>query len=61
MDEKRCTRCGERKPLDSFPLSRHGAAGRGVWCKQCHRDYSRVRYADKQRGHSLEDAFEPRF
>lgn len=55
---KPCSHCGESKPLEKFPLSKKTRDGRGSWCKQCHRDYTRGRYSDRLRGHTLESAFD---
>lgn len=35
---KRCTHCGEVKPLDGFSLNRSSRDGRTSWCKDCCRE-----------------------
>ena len=32
---KKCTKCGESKPLDGFTRSKTGRHGRHAWCKVC--------------------------
>lgn len=39
---KRCTRCGEVKPLEEFPRDRASQDGRFVHCLACRRDVSRM-------------------
>ena len=39
MGEKRCTKCGETKPLDEFYLSKRMKDGHGCWCKKCLREW----------------------
>lgn len=34
-ETKRCTKCGETKPLDEFHNDRASADGRTAWCKSC--------------------------
>jgi hypothetical protein len=36
MGEKRCSRCGELKPLAKFSRAAHGRDGRAAHCKDCH-------------------------
>jgi len=50
MDEKRCPRCGETKPLSAF------AKGQS-WCKTCHRVY----YVTQPRKRPLDKAFDITF
>lgn len=35
VDEKRCNKCGEDKPVDRFSASRANKDGRQSWCKAC--------------------------
>lgn len=41
---KRCTMCGEAKPVDAFHRNRRRADGRQNVCKACKRDYNRRYY-----------------
>ena len=34
---KRCTKCGETKPLTGFYSHKNTKDGRSVWCKECHK------------------------
>lgn len=44
---KRCTACGEVKPLDCFNFnSRNKTDGRHSWCKPCKRAYYQKRWAE---------------
>lgn len=45
---KRCTHCGEEKPLDAFPRDRTSPDGRFRWCKTCNNAASREYYARKK-------------
>lgn len=38
---KRCTKCGEDKPIDSFPKERRSPDGVASQCKTCKSDYNR--------------------
>jgi len=38
---KRCSRCGESKPLETFPRQSNRRDGRNCWCKDCHRQWAR--------------------
>lgn len=40
VTEKRCSRCGETKPVDGFHRNRSQRDGLGSWCKECHRAYN---------------------
>lgn len=47
---KRCSMCGEAKPLDAFNRSRSGPLGRHSYCRACQREYDRVwRAANRDR------------
>src|SRR5690606_38380620 len=47
---KRCTKCGEVKPLDAFNRHRKGALGRRSRCRACQREYNRTwREANRDR------------
>ena len=41
--EKRCTRCGETKPLDAFHRNRRAKDGRKSRCADCHLAQDRER------------------
>ena len=45
---KRCTHCGEEKPLDAFPRDRTSPDGRSRWCKTCKSVASQEYYARKK-------------
>ncbi len=65
---KRCSRCGETKPVGEFSLNRRRKDGRSWWCKQCcQADYlsrkpagHQVRPYPKQRNRLSPDAAEKR-
>lgn len=40
---KRCSRCGETLPLESFALRRASPDGRQNYCRGCHAEWSRAR------------------
>jgi 5-methylcytosine-specific restriction endonuclease McrA len=42
---KRCSNCGEIKPLDAFHISRANNDGRAYRCKSCFREYHAEYYA----------------
>jgi len=50
---KRCTKCGEEKPLDSFPRERRSSDGVTARCKECTSNYQRE--WREQRGGNLYD------
>lgn len=52
---KRCTKCGEEKPLSEFPLRRYrnGKSSPHSHCKQCHNEYRRKRRASYRAAHPL--------
>lgn len=39
MTEKKCTQCGEVKPLEAFDKDKNGPGGRTSRCKDCRRAY----------------------
>lgn len=41
---KRCSRCGEWKPIDEFPIKNRTTGLRRVWCRDCCRAYGREHY-----------------
>ncbi|GBC62511.1 hypothetical protein DENIS_3483 [Desulfonema ishimotonii] len=47
---KTCTRCGQTKPLDSFPWQSNTRDGRGHWCKACEAEH----FQQKRRDMALE-------
>lgn len=44
MTTKKCTRCKEEKPANVENFSTHPQTKNGLhpWCRECHREYSRV-------------------
>lgn len=44
MDKKICTKCGEEKGLDLFPIHRKAPDGRMAECKECHNKRNRLYY-----------------
>jgi len=42
---KRCTKCGEEKPLDEFSRDRRASTGRLSACKQCQSQYNAAYHA----------------
>jgi hypothetical protein len=43
---KRCNKCGENKPLDSFPIRNDRPSGRQSRCKDCGNEYNRTHKAE---------------
>lgn len=41
--QHKCTKCGERKPVDEFPRNKSKAGGREKRCKGCHRGAQAIR------------------
>ena len=41
-ETKRCTKCGETKPLDAFHRDRSKKLGRRSRCRECERQYERI-------------------
>ena len=41
-ETKRCTKCGETKPLDEFHRDRSKKQGRRSRCRECERQYERI-------------------
>lgn len=41
---KRCSQCGEIKPLFEFRQDRHRKSGYSSWCKKCHAAYMSARW-----------------
>ena len=44
MEARRCSRCGETRPLDVFPTKNRETGLRRVWCRDCCRAYGREHY-----------------
>ena len=42
---KKCTKCGETKPLAEFYVDTHGAGGLAACCRVCHKAATKARYA----------------
>jgi len=42
-DTKRCTKCGKEKPLEGFRRDRSKKQGRRSRCRECERQYERIR------------------
>lgn len=55
MDMKRCTRCGQEKPLSEFYQEQKRRDGRCVWCKDCMLIYQRARRPSRTRYPELYD------
>jgi hypothetical protein len=58
MEQKRCTKCGETKPLSEFYRNKRKPDGRHSWCKACMREYQAkynqtAKGRESQRGRSL--------
>jgi hypothetical protein len=52
MDESKvCTRCGEEKPPDEFPLRKKGKLRRQSYCRACKRAYDREWYLRNRAAH----------
>jgi 5-methylcytosine-specific restriction endonuclease McrA len=47
-DDKRCSRCGEVKPLDAFNVANRAKGTRHKWCRACFSDYNRTRYNSRR-------------
>ncbi len=43
ITEKRCSACGEVKPIDQFPKNKNRSFGVGPYCKQCKNQKERTR------------------
>lgn len=41
---RRCSRCGEAKPIEEFPMKIRSRGLRRVWCRDCCRAYGREHY-----------------
>lgn len=41
---RRCSRCGEVKPIEEFPIKNKARGLRRVWCRDCCRVYGREHY-----------------
>ena len=46
MEEKKCTGCGELKPVDEYYIHPRMSGGHVNRCKDCYREYSKKRRAD---------------
>lgn len=54
---KRCTRCGQEKPLTEFPPVRRGGARLQSWCRACFADANAANYAkdrDRERARRVD-------
>ncbi|MFA5407193.1 MAG: hypothetical protein WC343_00295 [Bacilli bacterium] len=47
-ETKRCTKCGEEKPLTEFYRDRTKSDGRKSWCKLCTSGYQREYYEENR-------------
>ena len=52
-ETKRCTKCGETKPLDAFRRDRSKKQSRCSRCRECERQYERI-YYPRSTAHSQE-------
>ena len=50
---KRCSRCGEIKPLDAFTVKRPKTGQRDTYCRPCRAEYGREHY-EKNKARYLE-------
>lgn len=55
---KHCFRCHETKSLDNFTPNKYAKDGKHGWCRECVRDYGRMRYARDKRRLQNEDPLE---
>lgn len=46
-DTKRCSKCGETKPLDEFGKDKKSPDGKNYWCKPCVNDRNRAKQTKK--------------
>ena len=60
MDEKRCTACGEMKPLDEFAKDANRADGHRSDCLECHRIRARKSWRKWQRINPTPSTAEPK-
>ena len=49
MNEKKCSKCGEIKPLDQFAKNKTRKGGYTRLCKTCHNAYFREYFSDQDR------------
>jgi hypothetical protein len=53
--EKRCTKCGELKLAEAFPLHKTARDKRGSWCRQCCKEYrSLQRKLNPEKAHQVD-------
>lgn len=45
---KKCSKCGEVKPLDAFSLHSSGPLGHHSWCKACVAEYDKITRAQRR-------------
>lgn len=43
MEAKKCTRCGETKPIEEYRMQRATKDGKSYWCKECFYFYNKGR------------------
>lgn len=48
IEMKKCTVCGEVKPLDQFTRDRHAKGGYAARCKKCHNAYCKDSYQKRK-------------
>jgi hypothetical protein len=58
-ETKRCSKCGEEKPLTEFPRDVSRRDGLAPWCKSCRKEYQR-RYYEENRARELKRVSEYR-
>lgn len=46
--KKRCSKCGNVKPLGAYHKNAHAVGGASCWCKGCYRTYKATYRADKR-------------
>ena len=52
-ETKRCTKCGKEKPLEGFRRDRSKKLGRFSQCRECERQYERIRRPESTAHHHV--------
>jgi hypothetical protein len=50
LTQKKCTKCGEVKPLDEFKKDKRRPDGASSWCKPCAEKYAKAKNYPSKRG-----------
>ena len=53
METKKCSKCGEIKPVGEFNKSKSSKDGLFAWCKSCQKQYKK-KYAEKNKDYFIE-------